>query len=85
MASRDDVQAKMAEFLHHPIGKLQDTTILTDLVTDSMILVNMVIELQEDFGIRLVHDDLKDVKTVGQLLAVFEPKMSGSTTGGPHG
>jgi len=76
MATRDDVRAKMAEFLQHPVKKLQDATILTDLVTDSMILVNMVIELQEDFSIRLVQDDLKDVKTVGQLLAVFERKMS---------
>ena len=77
MASRDEVRAKMGEFLQHPVKKLQDDAILTDLVTDSMILVNMVIELQEDFGIRLVQDDLKDVKTVGQLLAVFERKMSG--------
>ena len=77
MASRDEVRAKIAEFLQHPVKKLQDDAILTDLVTDSMILVNMVIELQEDFSIRLVQDDLKDVKTVGQLLAVFERKMSG--------
>ena len=77
MANCDDVRAKMAEFLQHPVKKLQDAAILTDLVTDSMILVNMVIELQEDFSIRLVQDDLKDVKTVGQLLAVFERKMSG--------
>ena len=77
MESRDAVRAKMAEFLGHPVKKLQDDAILTDWVTDSMILVNMVIELQEDFSIRLVQDDLKDVKTVGQLLAVFERKMSG--------
>ncbi len=77
MASRDEVRAKMAESLQHPVKKLQDDAILTDWVTDSMILVNMVIDLQEDFGIRLVQEDLKDVKTVGQLLAVFERKMSG--------
>ena len=76
MASRHDVRAKIAEFLQHPVKKLQDDVILTDLVTDSMILVNMVIELQEDFGIRLVQDDLKEVKTVGNLLAVFERKFS---------
>ena len=77
MASRDEVRAKMAECLQHPVKKLQDDAILTDLVTDSMILVNMVIELQEDLSIRLVQEDLKDVKTVGQLLAVFERKMAG--------
>ena len=75
MASRDEVRAKMAEFLQHPVNKLQDDAILTDLVTDSMILVNMVIDLQEDFGIRLVQEDLKEVKTVGQLLDVFDRKM----------
>ena len=82
MASREEVRAKMAEFLRHPVQKLQDDAVLTDLVTDSMILVNMVIDLQEDFGIRLMQEDLKEVKSVGQLLAVFERKMN---RGGPHG
>ena len=76
MATRQDVRVKMAEFLRHPLHKVTDQAVLTDLVTDSMILVNMVIELQEDLGVRLVQDDLKDVKTVGQLLAVFEGKMT---------
>ena len=76
MATRQDVRVKMAEFLRHPLDKVTDQGALTDLVTDSMILVNMVIELQEDLGVRLVQDDLKDVKTVGQLLAVFERKMT---------
>lgn len=82
MANREDVRAKIAEFLRHPVEKLQDDTVLTDLVTDSMILVNMVIDLQEDFGIRLMQEDLKEVKTVGQLLAVFERKMGGGATHG---
>lgn len=83
MANREDVRTKMAEFLHHPASKLRDEALLTDLVTDSMILVNMVIDLQEDFGIRLMQEDLKEVKTVGQVLVVFDRKMS---SGGPsHG
>lgn len=82
MANREDVRAKIAEFLRHPVEKLQDGAVLTDLVTDSMILVNMVIDLQEDFGIRLMQEDLKEVKSVGQLLAVFERKMSGGVTHG---
>ena len=82
MANREDVRAKIAEFLRHPVEKLQDGTLLIDQVTDSMILVNMVIDLQEDFHIRLMQEDLKEVKTVGQLLAVFERKMSGGVTHG---
>ena len=56
--------------------KLRDLVVLTDLVSDSMILVNMVIEVQEEFGVRVVHDDLKDVKKVGDLLAVFDRKLA---------
>ena len=41
----------------------------------TMILVSMAIELQKEFWIRLVRVDSKDVKTVGQLLAVFAEKM----------
>ena len=83
MANREEVRVKMAEFLRHPVSKLPDEALLADLVTDSMILVNMVIDLQEDFRIRLMQEDLKEVKTVGQVLAVFDRKMSG---GGPsHG
>jgi len=77
MTDSDDVKARMAEFLHQPAEKLTKETALTDLVSDSMILVNMVIELQEEFGVRLVHEDLKDVTTVGQLLDVFDRKIAG--------
>jgi acyl carrier protein len=76
-ATTEAVRGKIAEFLHHPVAKVPDQAVLTDLVTDSMILVNMVIELQEEFSVRLVQEDLKEVKTVGQLLAVFGQKLKG--------
>jgi acyl carrier protein len=69
------VRGKMAEFLRQPVSRLDDGAVLTDLVAESFILVDMVIELQEDLGIRLVHDDLKAVKTVGDLLAVVGQKL----------
>ena len=70
------VKEKMASCLRQPIFKLQDGTVLTDLVAESFILVEMVIELQEEFGVRLVQEDLKDVKTVGDLIQVFGRKMA---------
>lgn len=76
MTNQNDVKVKMAEFLNQPVDKLKDATVLADLVSDSMILVNLVIELQEEFGVRLVQDDLKSVNSVGELLALFERKMA---------
>jgi acyl carrier protein len=68
------VKAKMAGLLRLPISKLRDESALTDLVAQSLVLVEMVIELQEEFGVRLVQEDLKDVKTVGDLTRLFETR-----------
>ena len=72
------VRRKMARLLKQPVDRLTDATVLTDLVAESFILVDMVIELQDDLGIRLMHDDLKAVKTVGDLLTVIAGKSGGA-------
>ena len=71
MLDVEKVTISMARFLNQPVTKLLDETQLTDLVTESFVLVEMVIELQEEFGIRLVQDDLRDVKTVRHLVDVL--------------
>ena len=63
---------KMAAFLKIKISKLVDEAVLTDLVAESFVLVEMVIELQEEFSVRLVQEDLKHVKTVSELIQVFQ-------------
>ena len=67
MIDKDEVKKRMARILKQPVTKLEDTTVLTDLVTDSFVLVEMVIELQEELGVRLIQEDLKEVKTVSDL------------------
>jgi len=70
----DKIKEKIAFLLKHPISKLADETLLTDLVVESFALIEMVIELQEEFKVRLVQDDLKDVKTVGDLTSLIESR-----------
>ena len=67
MFDKDAVKEKIASFLKQPISRLQDDVFLTNLVVESFILVEMIIELQDDFGVHLVQEDMRDVKTVGQL------------------
>ena len=74
MATAVDIKGRMAAFLRQPVERLEDIAVLTDLVTESFILVEMVIELQEQLGVRITQDDLKEVKTVGDLTAVFAAK-----------
>jgi acyl carrier protein len=64
---RDDVRIKLAGYLGRPVERVPYEGALTDLVSDSFRLVEIAIELQEDFAVRLVQDDLKAIRTVGDL------------------
>lgn len=75
--NRDTVKAFMARQLNVPLAKLADESAnLTDLVHESFILIELVIALQEEFKVRLVQDDLQEVKTLGQLLDVLKSKQN---------
>jgi acyl carrier protein len=76
MLDRNKVKDRMAALLKQPASKLDDNVLLTSLVVESFALIEMVIELQEEFGVRLVQEDLKDVKTVGDLTALFESRSN---------
>ena len=67
MFGADDVKQKISSFLKQPISRLQDDVLLTNLVVESFILVEMIIELQDEFGVGLVQEDMRHVKTVRQL------------------
>jgi len=75
MVDSSVIRAEMARLLRQPTARLETTTILTGLVTDSLELVAIVIELQERFGVRLTQEDLRDVKTVGDLERVLVNKV----------
>lgn len=74
MGFRDDVKSRMSAFLQRPIDQIVDDAALTSLVSDSFILIEMVMDLQEQFQLRLVQEDLTEVRTVGDLLGVLEKK-----------
>lgn len=69
---KEAVRAKLAKFLKKPIEKTGDEVLLKDLVVESLILVEMVIYLQEEFGTRFSQEQLQPVQTVGQLLQLFK-------------
>lgn len=79
MSNKDRVREKMADVLGHPTEKITDDAVLTDLVNSSFLLVEMVIELQEEFDIRFQQADMNAVATVGQLLDLADSRMSSSS------
>ena len=73
---RNDVMAKMAKFFDKDVSILNDSDELKSHVQDSFLLVELVMTLQEDLGVRIMQEDLKDVTTVGGLADTFLAKAN---------
>jgi acyl carrier protein len=67
----DAIKARISATLQIPVAKLRDDALITDIVTESFAIVEMVIDLQEEFGMRLGQEDLKDIKTIGALTSLI--------------
>lgn len=80
MSNRERVREKIAEVLGHDPQVIADDAVLTDLVNSSFLLVEMVIELQEEFDVRFQQADMNEVTTVGQLLDLVESRMNGNAS-----
>lgn len=68
---RETIRHRMADFLQQPCECLDDSAKLSDLVTSSFLMVEMIIDLQEEFERRFGQQEMLGVETVGQLLDLF--------------
>jgi acyl carrier protein len=68
------IKQRISATLQIPIAKLKDDAMIADIVTESFAVVEMVIDLQEEFGIRLGQDDLKTIRTIGSLTSLIEER-----------
>ena len=65
--------------MHLPVASVTDGELLSNLVTDSMALIETMIEVQELYGIQLVHQDMRELDTVGDLINLLRSKTGGSS------
>ena len=79
MADRDRIRSKISQLLEQPLEALTDDAELIALVSNSFLLVEMIIEMQEEFGVRFNQADMAGVTSIGQLIALFDERMTGDT------
>jgi len=72
----EKIKNRIAGVLNISLDKFNDDTTLKDLVSDSFLLVEMAIELQEDFKVRFTQEDLKMIVTIGDLISLINNKKS---------
>ena len=75
LAREDRVRQALGNALDRAPEELGDDIELTSLVAESFALVETVISLQEELGIRLVQDDLREVRTVADLVRVCATRL----------
>ena len=70
---------KVAEILAKQLGAdktkiTKETNILTDLGADSLDLVEVLMSLEDEFGVSIPDEAIADIKTVGDLVAFIDSK-----------
>jgi acyl carrier protein len=71
---QESVKRKIADFLKVPAQQLRDDALLSRLIADSFVVVELLVDLQEQFGIHLRQEELEKVQTVGHLVALIAAK-----------
>ncbi len=68
---REQIRSRIAEIIGQPLDRLQDQAPLVDLVSSSFLLVELNIDLQEEFAVRFGQAEMQDVISIGQLLDLY--------------
>ena len=69
----EKIRAAIAAQLNVPEENITpETRFVEDLKADSLDLVELVMDLEESYGVEIPDEQLAEVKTVGQIVAIIE-------------
>jgi len=68
----DAVADRIAEVLRVPVSSLTPQTTLKDLAADSFMLVEMIVDLQEEFDATFVQAQLREVSCLADLVGLLQ-------------
>lgn len=69
--NKEAIKGKLASFLKIPANRIEDSTRLKGIVPDSFMLVELLIELQEEYDMRLMQSDVEGIDTVSDLIELI--------------
>ena len=65
-------EAIAAQFEIDPEKITRDTDLMTDLGADSLDLVELIMTLEEEYGVSVIDDSIYEQKTVGEIADFIE-------------
>lgn len=76
MTVREQILEVLSNQLGTPYDKITDDKhIVNDLGADSLDVIEIAIEIEEEVDIRLPDDEARSVTTVGELIKLVEQKV----------
>ncbi|MDP9318027.1 MAG: acyl carrier protein [Actinomycetota bacterium] len=82
MASTEEIRSGLADIVNEvagiPADDVQlDKSFIDDLDVDSLSMVEVVVAAEEQFGVKIPDDEVKNLKTVGDAVAFIEKSQNG--------
>lgn len=71
----EKIIAYLSEQLDIDAQTLSAETTFESLDLDSLDLVEMLVEMENETGVELPEEDFKQVETIGDLASLIEPKL----------
>jgi acyl carrier protein len=79
---RAEIESKMRELLVEELGLDEDkitmeATFEEDLEVDSLGVVELLMALEDNFGVQIPDEEAESIGTVGQAVDIVEQKLQG--------
>ena len=77
--AKEEIFDKLKELVVDQLGAEEDevtmeATMQDDLGADSLDLVDLVMSVEEEFGVKVADEDLENIKTVGDIVNYIEER-----------
>lgn len=75
MITSEKIKELIAKQLNKPVSEVTDEKeVVKDLGADSLDVMEMLMNLEEEFNITVPEDDAVNIKTVGDIVKLIESK-----------
>lgn len=75
MATFDKVKELIAKQLNKPVDSItEDKEIIKDLGADSLDIVEMLMAMEDEYGITVSDEEAVNIKTVGDIVKIIDKK-----------
>lgn len=71
----DHVADRVGSLLSVPAERIRPETTLRELLSDSLLMVEVAIDLQEEYEVILTQDDIQSIHTFGDLVTLLQSRQ----------